>query len=313
MLTFLAAAAAFIGVLLISIGFFQARGGKSRILARMDALESYSSSGGEGVGAVPLALRKRGSAWTESTRKDLDRAGLALKLHEYTIIRLAFAFFLAFVAFVVIGSGVFALFAALSLAVVGFLLPRFYVHFRANRELNKFNSQLEEMITLTANSLRAGFGLLQSLEFSSQQLSPPMSTELTRVVRDTSMGATLEQALVSLGERMFSHDLQIIITAILIQRESGSNLSEVLDHVAKTIRERDRMRGEVSTLTAQKKLSGYVVGALPFGLAVIFFVSDPEYMSLLWTTGLGQILLFVAIALDVMGILWIRRIVNIEM
>ncbi len=127
------------------------------------------------------------------------------------------------------------------------------------------------------------------------------------------MGATLEQALLSLGERMFSPDLEIIITAILIQRESGSNLSEVLDHVAKTIRERDRMRGEVSTLTAQKKLSGYVVGALPFGLAVIFFVSDPEYMSLLWTTGLGKILLFVAIALDIMGIMWIRRIVNIEM
>lgn len=313
MLTLMATVAAFIGALLISIGVFQARGGKSRVLARIDALESYSSSRGEGVGAVPLALRRRGSAWTESTQKELDRAGLALKLHEYTIVRVVLAFVLAVLTFVGLGSGFLGLVAALPMGVVGFMLPRIYVRFRASRELTKFNDQLEEMITLVSNSLRAGFGLLQAFEFAARQLRPPMSTELMRLIRDTSMGATLEQALRSLGERMASYDLEIIITAILIQRETGSNLSEVLDHVAHTIRERERMRGEIKTLTAQKKLSGFVVGGLPLALVIIFFLINPDYMALLFTTGLGKFLLILAVALDVIGILWIRRIVNIEM
>lgn len=312
MLTVMAAGAAFIGALLIVIGFSRARGGNSRVSARIDALESYSSPRGEGVGAVPLALRRRGSAWTESTLRDLDRAGLHLKLHEYTVLRVLLAMLMAIFSFLLLGSGAIALVIALPLGVVGFMLPRMFVGFRAGRVLDKFNEQLEEMITLVSNSLRAGFGMLQSFEFAAQQLVPPMSTELERVIRDTSMGATVEQALLSLGERMGSHDLDIIITAILIQRETGSNLSEVLDHVAHTIRERERMRGEIKTLTAQKKLSGYVVGGLPLVLVLIFFLINPSYMTLLFTTGLGTILLFVAIVLDIIGVLWIRRIVNIE-
>jgi len=219
---------------------------------------------------------------------------------------------LAIFTVLLLGSGVLALVVALPLGVLGFMIPRMFVRFRAGRVLEQFNEQLEEMITLVSNSLRAGFGMLQSFEFAAGQLSPPMSTELERVIRDTSMGATVEQGLVSLGERMGSHDLDIIITAILIQRETGSNLSEVLDHVAHTIRERERMRGEIKTLTAQKKLSGFVVGALPLGLVLIFFLINPSYMTLLFTTGLGVFLLLLAIVLDVIDILWIRKIVNIE-
>ncbi len=312
MLTFMAAVAAFIGGTLIIVGISRARGGNSRVVARIDALESYSTPRGEGVGGVPLALRKRGSDWSESTLKDLDRAGLHLKLHEYTIVRVLLAMLLAIFTVLLLGSGVLALVVALPLGVLGFMIPRMFVRFRASRVVEQFNDQLEEMITLVSNSLRAGFGMLQSFEFAAGQLAPPMSTELERVIRDTSMGATVEQGLVSLGERMGSHDLDIIITAILIQRETGSNLSEVLDHVAHTIRERERMRGEIKTLTAQKKLSGFVVGALPLGLVLIFFLINPSYMTLLFTTGLGVFLLLLAIVLDVIGILWIRKIVNIE-
>lgn len=313
MLTLMAAAAAFIGTLLVSIGVVQARGSKSRVLARIDALEStYSSARGEGVGAVPLALRRRGSVWTENTLKELDRAGLALKLHEYTVIRVLLAFLLAIFSYLLLGSGTLALMAALPIGVLGFMLPRFYIQYRINRELNKFNGQLEEMINMVSNSMRAGFGLLQALEFAAEQLPPPISTEIGRVVRDTSMGATLEHSLLNLGERMPSHDLGIIITAILVQRETGSNLSEVLDHVSNTIRERGRMRGEIKTLTSQKKLSGFVVGAMPLVMVLGFFAINPDYMALLFNTGIGKFLLFVGISLDVIGIMWIRRIVNIE-
>ncbi len=302
--------AAFLGVLLLVIGYYQSRGGKSSARHRLETLERYSAPQAES--AVPLALREQGSAWAERTRSQLERAGLALKLHEYVALRVLLAL-VAFVVVLALGNGhALAFLLGIVAGVIGYMLPAFYVRTRIARQMRKFNDQLADMLTMVANSLRAGFGLLQGLDLAAEQSQPPMSTELHHLLRDTRMGASIETALESMGERVGSYDLDVIITAILIQRSVGSNLSEVLEKVAHTIRERARIQGEINTLTAQKKLSGVVIGLMPPAVVVMMLTVNFDYMSVLFTDPFGRFLLAVAIALDIAGILIIKRIVSID-
>ncbi len=309
-LALLGSTAAFLGVLLIVIGFYQARGGKSRAQRRLETLERYSAPQADST--VPLALREQGSAWAERTRSQLDRAGLALKLHEYVALRVLFAL-VAFVIVLALGNGhALAFLLGIVAGVVGYILPAFYVRTRITRQVRKFNDQLADMLTMVSNSLRAGFGLLQGFDLAAEQAQAPMSTELRHLLRDTRMGASIETALESMGERVGSYDLEVVITAILIQRSVGSNLSEVLDQVAHTIRERARIQGEINTLTAQKKLSGVIIGLMPPAFVIMMLIISFEYMSALFTDPLGRFLLVVAITLDIIGILIIKRIVSVD-
>lgn len=309
-LVLVASAAAFLGVLMIVVGFYQARGGISRARLRLEALEAYSTPKSEG--GVPLALRKQGSAWAQSTKADLERAGLALKLHEYVALRVLFGVLAFAIVFAIGSGGPLAFLVGLGFGALGYMLPAFYVRSRIARQLRKLNEQLEEMITMVSNSLRAGFGLLQAFDMAAEQLQPPMSTELGRLLRDIRVGASLEDALEAMSRRVGSYDLDVIITAILIQRSVGSNLSEVLDKVAHTIRERVRLKGEISTLTAQKKLSAWIIGLMPPAIILIVMAMNFEYMEPLFTTGIGRVLLAVAIGLDVAGMISLRRITSIE-
>ncbi|KKL99194.1 hypothetical protein LCGC14_1816810, partial [marine sediment metagenome] len=273
-------------------------------------LERYSAPGQEGI--VPLALRDQGSAWAERTRVQLERAGLALKLHEYVALRVLMGL-LAFIVVLGVGNaGALALVLGIVVGVVSYMLPALYVHTRITRQVQKFNDQLDEMLTMVSNSLRAGFGLLQGFELAAEQLQPPMSTELHRLLRDTRMGASIEEALENLSQRVGSYDLDVIITAILIQRSVGSNLSEVLDKVAHTIRERVRIKGEINTLVAQKKLSGWVIGLMPVAFVAMMMIMSFDYMSLLFTDPLGRLMLVIAVVLDIIGILVIKRIVTVD-
>jgi len=305
-----ASAAAFFGVLLIVLGFFQVRGRQSAALRRLETLQTYSSPGAEA--ALPLALLAGGGAWAARTRTQLERAGLALRLHEYVALR----FFVGLLALVVVFSlgnrHALAFLGGLVVAAIAYMLPAFYVRLRIIRQVQKFNDQLEPMLTMLSNSLRAGFGLLQALDLAAEQLQPPMSTELQRVLRHTGMGASIEDALVALGQRVGSYDLDVVITAVLIQRSVGSNLSEVLDKVSHTIRERVRIKGEINTLTAQKRLSGWIVGLMPAAFVAMMLVLSWEYMSTLFTDPTGRLLLVTAIVLDILGMLTIRRIVSVD-
>jgi tight adherence protein B len=197
-------------------------------------------------------------------------------------------------------------------AVFGFMLPAFIVQALTARRVHKINDQLDQMTSMVSSSLKAGFGLLQSLEQAAQQLSPPLSSEMLRVIHETNIGATLEDSLAALAERVESYDLDMIVTAILIQRTVGGNLAEVLDNVGHTIRERTRIQGEINTLTAQKKLSGVIIGLLPVAVVVLFFAASPDYMSVLFTHTVGRILLGLGVLLDLAGLLMIRRIVTVE-
>ncbi len=242
-------------------------------------------------------------------QRDLDRAGLTLTTREYLILRgtlgLVFAvlLYIPFSAFPIV---------ALAGFPIGFVGASFWVNRRIGSRKKKLETQMVEMLQMVASGLRAGFGLIQALEGAADQLPAPLSIEIQRTLRDISIGASVEEALNALNARVGSSDFDIVITAVLIQRSVGGNLAEILENVAHTMRERERIRGEIQTLTSQQRMTGYVIGGIPVGLGLAFFVISPEFMSLLFTESLGRIMLGAALGMETMGFLVIRKIVNIE-
>ena len=173
-------------------------------------------------------------------------------------------------------------------AFIGFFLPRFWLGRRKSGRLNAFNKQLPDTITLLANALRAGSSFLQAIELVVRESRPPISTEFGRVIREVNLGLPFEQALENMVRRVRSDDLELMATAISIQHTVGGNLAEILDSIAFTIRERVRIKGEIQTLTAQQRLSGYVVGFLPIGLAGFLFVAAPNFMEPMFAQPAGD-------------------------
>ena len=160
-------------------------------------------------------------------------------------------------------------------AFIGFFIPRMWLNRRKGSRLNAFNKQLPDTITLLANALRAGSSFLQAIELVVRESRPPISTEFARVIREVNLGLPFEQAMENMVRRVKSEDLELMATAITIQHQVGGNLAEILDSIAFTIRERVRIKGEINTLTAQQRMSGYVVGFLPIGLAGFLFIAAP--------------------------------------
>jgi tight adherence protein B len=185
------------------------------------------------------------------------------------------------------------------------------VKYRIFQRLKAFNGQLADTISLMANSLRSGYSLLQSMELVARESPEPIGSEFKRVVREVGLGISPQEALSNLYRRMASDDLDLLITAINIQYEVGGNLAHILDTIAHTIRERVRIKGEIQVLTTQGRVTGYLVTSLPFIIAVIVTLINPNYMNALWEFPwiimpiCGGVMIFV-------GYMVIRRIVNIE-
>jgi len=251
-------------------------------------------------------------AWLERWGLELEQADLRLRPGEYLLMRLFCAGIVFAVAVVALRSHLPLVPLALPVAGVGFLLPGVYVGIRRRRRVAALDKQLVEMIRLVSNALRSGFAFMQGVDAAAKQLKPPLSTELQRLLLDMSMGANTEEALQTMSRRIGSYDLDMIVTGILIQRTTGGNLSEILDHVGETMRERDRLRGEVHALTAQQRFTGTILAVYPAALAGLFFLLNQEMMSLLWKDSLGLTMLGIAGGLQVAGYLLMRRILDIE-
>ncbi|NTW06059.1 MAG: secretion system protein, partial [Peptococcaceae bacterium] len=181
-----------------------------------------------------------------------------------------------------------------------------------SRRLNKFNLQIGDALVVIANSMRAGYSFLQSMDLVRKELPPPISIEFNRVFQEMTLGISTEESLNNLNSRLKSDDLDLVITAVLIQRQVGGNLAEILDNIASTIRERVRIKGEIKTLTAQGKISGIIIGILPVLLAVALSLISPDYLMLLLTDPLGRAMLISAVIMEIAGILIIKRIIDIK-
>jgi tight adherence protein B len=153
---------------------------------------------------------------------------------------------------------------------------------------------------------------MQSFEFAGRQMEPPIALEIRRMIRDANLGMSAEDALTAMGERIASKDLDMVLTAINIQRAVGGNLAEVLDQVGTTMRERERIRGDIITLTSQQRMSGIVIGGLPIFMFALFMGMNPSYMGVLFTEMAGRVMLVAATSLEVLGYFSIKRIMAIE-
>jgi tight adherence protein B len=248
---------------------------------------------------------------SEAVAIQLEQAAIPLRVGEFYMIRWSAAAILFFVPFV-FGFSIFNFLIAIGLSVVGYMIPAQWVNSRRKKRINHINAQLVDLLGMVSNSLKSGYGLMQSFEFAARQLPDPLGHEIQRMLRESTLGVSAEQALNALGKRVDSRDLDMVLTAINIQRSVGGNLAEILDKVAYTMRERERIRGEINTLTAQQKLTGIVIGGLPVFMFIIFMVVNPDYMATLFTTTAGRLLIVVGLSLEVVGYFAIKRIMAIE-
>jgi tight adherence protein B len=251
-------------------------------------------------------------SFTATLARDLARADLRITTGEYLVMTVVLASVGALVGFALPIGGHIVL--GVILAFAGFYLPRYYVTARKRGRQRAFNSQLADVITMMANSLKSGFALLQSLELVSREAPSPINQEFERVVREVGFGTSVEASLTHLVDRMESGDLELLVTAINVQREVGGNLIEVLETIASTIRDRVRLVGEVRSMTAQQQFSGYIIALLPVGLAVLLTVINPNYMLGVFreTTWCGWTMLSCSVVMILAGFLVIRQIVRIK-
>ena len=245
----------------------------------------------------------------ERTALRLDRAEVPLRPAEWLIVRVG-VMAAAFAIFVLVSGSV--LWGLLTGAVVGWAATAVWLSLKASRRVRKFADALPEVLTLVAGSLSTGYSLPQSLDAVVREGSQPMAGELGRALAQARLGVPLEDALDDVAKRMDSRDFSWAVMAIRIQRDVGGNLSEVLRTASGTLRERAALRRQVSALSAEGRLSAYVLVGLPISMAAYMFTLRRDYIRPLYTQGLGIAMLVAAVILVIVGSLWMRKLIQVE-
>lgn len=246
--------------------------------------------------------------WIVKVERELSQADIPLRPEEFVTLQMVVTLVLPLKVYYLNESLLLATFVALLAAV----LPPVMVKRAKAKRVAIFNSQLGDGLGILANSLRAGFSFLQAVDTLSKEMPPPLSTEFTRLLKEMNLGTTTEEALDNLLKRVDSEDLELVVTAVKIQRQVGGNLAEVLERIEDTIRQRIKLKRELKTLTAQGRISGIIIGLLPFFLAAALAIFNPSYLLTLVKHPLGLFLLAWAFFSQVVGYLVIKKIVNIE-
>ncbi len=237
----------------------------------------------------------------------LDRAGLSMRSNEFVVLCLAIAIAGFFVGVLLFGIPYFLLMAV----PIGGGIPLF-LKLKISRRRKKFITQLGDTLQLMAGSLTAGYGLGQTLDSVARETDAPTSEEFQRVVMETRLGRSLEDALDAMSVRIGAKDFDWVVDAIKIQSSVGGNLSEIIDQVGETIRARTRIRRQVDALTAEGKISALVLFVLPFGLFGFIYSSNPGYIQPMFSSGIGQVMLGAAGLMLTAGGLWLKKLVNPE-
>jgi tight adherence protein B len=237
----------------------------------------------------------------------LDQADLPFRPAEALFLYLVVAILGGLIVFLLgnffLGAGVLAALAILPWIVVGAL---------AIRRTRAFVSQLPDMLQLLGATLRSGFSIMQGLDTVAGQLPDPMGKEMRHVVAEARLGRSLASALDEVSQRVKSEDFEWVVSAIGIQREVGGNLAELLDIVADTMNARSRLRQEAHTLTAEGRIGAIVISLLPIAIGLFIYATNRTYLTPLLHTGLGQVMFYGCIGLALAGMLWMRKIVKIE-
>ncbi|MPM47814.1 hypothetical protein SDC9_94535 [bioreactor metagenome] len=238
----------------------------------------------------------------------LMQAGLPMRGSEFLVVSSGAGILVALILLLLTGK----LLLGVIGTVLGFVIPIVFLRSKIDRRTAAFNNQLGDSLVLIANSLRTGYSFMQAIEMVSKEMPKPISEEFARALKEMNLGVTTEDAMNNLAKRIDSDDLDLVITAVIIQRQVGGNLAEVLDNIAGTIRERVRMKGKIRTLTAQGRISGIIVGLLPIAVGLLIYILNPEYIKVLFTHPIGKMMLAAGVVSQLLGIMIIRKIISIE-
>lgn len=319
----LVALSVFFGVLGVTIAAFGWRSRKSiRLQARLSRHTVQIASAapkriiridvlGRSTGRTsPFLTKTLGSlSFVQASRIDLVHADLKIGVVRYWLIRVLLAVVVFAVVQVVTGN----LILAFGLGLAGFVVPRAYVRKKGARRAAAFEGLLAETLDLFVGSLRAGQGLLQAVESSSYEQPEPMRSELRRIVGQVGMGVSISAAMETLTDRFDSRDVDLLATAIAINRETGGNLTEVLDRLARTVRQRREIRAEAKSLTAAPRATGYILAALPLLITGYTTAISPIHRENLLVNPLGRILLAGAIIWSFIGFLISQKLARAEL
>ena len=254
--------------------------------------------------AKPLAS----SGFTKKLDFRLRQAGIPLFGAEFIVLSIMSAIFGGVATYVITLNITIAPLVAIGIPIGLWI----WSSIRVERRRNAFTEQLSDCLTTVANALRAGYSFQQAMDVVSKEMEPPISSEFERVSTDIAMGVTLEEALEQMNHRVGSADFDLVVTAVLIQREIGGNLAQILDTISDTINERIRMKREIKALTAQGRFSAWVLICLPFVTAAFCYVFNHDQTMLLFTEESGRIALAVALVMEFFGFVVIQKIVDIE-
>ena len=238
----------------------------------------------------------------------LEKSGCGIKTNAFVMITLSMAAVAGGTTFVAnrsLASGVAAG------AVFG-VIPYVYVKMRMKRRIKLLTEQFPDALEILTSTMRAGQAFTTGLLTVAEEMPEPIAGEFRIAFEEQNFGAGMHEALVHLADRVGTMDMEFFVTAVNIQRETGGNLAEILDNLGKTIRQRFRILGQVRTLTAQGRLSGFIVGLMPLGLGVLLTILNPNYMGQMFTNPMGKILLGMSFGMQLLGFLWISKIVKIK-
>lgn len=238
----------------------------------------------------------------------ISRSGVTMAPEEYVMFQ--------WIAALLLGGLLYLILSHILFAVVGFIIgyniPKFWIKRQEQKRFKKFNDGLEDMIMTVIGSLRAGFSFAQALKTVVDESDAPMKDEIELLLKEMQYGTSMEDALEHLKERMPSEEMDLLVQAVLIQRQVGGNLAVVLETIVRTIRDRNKIQRQVKTLTAQGRMSGWVIGLLPFGLSIILYLIQPSYIGILFTKPIGLILVGAAAVSMIIGLILIRKMTTIE-
>lgn len=240
--------------------------------------------------------------------KKLEEADILLSGGEFVVMVAAITISVAMLVF----STTLRPLLSVAIGAVSTVVPFFFVDSARNKRLADFNAQISDALSIMSNSLRSGFSFVQSMDMVRRELTDPIKKEFDRTILEINLGTSIEKALGNLSQRVNSEDMELVITAVLIQRQVGGNLAEVLDNIAGAIRERVRIKREIRTLTAQGRISGLIIGLLPVFLAVFMFSTNPGYIMELFRNKVGLVMLALAVLGQFSGLMIIKKIVDIK-
>lgn len=283
---------------------------KNDIKKRLKSIEELG--GKDGQMAVDATSRKKiikpKINVSDKVKKELEASGLKIEPEEFIILWALIALLPPFLAYL-LSNNLIIFLIALGL---GAAAPPMFIKYKEKKRKEKFGEQLGDALLLVGNCLRSGFSFRKALDRIVKDMENPISEEFERALAQVSYGATIGESLEAMAKRMDNHELELLNSAVTIHQKAGGKLSDIIESVARTIRERIQLHQTVKTLTAQGRISGLVVSLLPVIMLIFLGMLNPSYMSILFNTFLGNVVLVVAGIMEILGMLLIRQIVNIE-